>query len=334
MYQIANELRAARAAGTPAVVARAVELYGFGARTAGEALLIAADGKTSGQLLRATVTDQVVSEAEALLLEGGATRLTHAGIPDVEAVGAGFACGGLADILLQRVDAMPIAALDALRASERFVLVSVPGTSQALTLDADGAVAGQLESPELHEAAVAEAQSLLAGGVTATRSLHAGEGRVVIESFVPVTHLLVVGDGVLAEALGAQAELLGWEWAALGDDREACEERVRAMTRSDAVVLLTHNRAIDVPILAAAIRGGVGYVGGLGSRMNQAGRRKRLEAFGLTDAEMARYHGPVGLDIGAANPAEMTLAICAEIISVLRGRDAGPLSGTAGPINR
>lgn len=156
----------------------------------------------------------------------------------------------------------------------------------------------------------------------------------MIESFVPLTHLLVVGEGVVAEALGAQAGLLGWEWTALGDDQSACEQRVRAMTRSDAVVLLTHNREIDVPILAAAIRGGVGYVGGLGSRMNQAGRRKRFEAFGLSEAEIARYHGPVGLDIGAANPAEMALAICAEILSVLGGRDAGALSRTVGPINR
>jgi xanthine dehydrogenase accessory factor len=67
--------------------------------------------------------------------------------------------------------------------------------------------------------------------------------------------------------------------------------------------------------------------------MNQTGRRQRLVEFGLNEEEMTRYHGPVGLDIGAANPAETALAICAEAIAALRRREAQPLTATRGPVN-
>jgi xanthine/CO dehydrogenase XdhC/CoxF family maturation factor len=117
-----------------------------------------------------------------------------------------------------------------------------------------------------------------------------------------------------------------------GDATEGLREVAR-LRRSDALVLLTHNWDIDAAILGEAIRQGAGYVGALGSRATQAGRRERLAAAGLTEAEAGKYHGPVGLDIGAANPAETALAICAEIIAELRQRKAAPLTGSKTPIN-
>jgi xanthine dehydrogenase accessory factor len=186
---------------------------------------------------------------------------------------------------------------------------------------------------ELHDRAVEEARQLLKGGAAGSRLVTYGEAQLFVEAFVPETHMLVVGPGILADALSDQARLLGWMPEVLGDDQRACERAIAGMRGSDVLVLLTHNFDIDAPILGAAIRQGLGYVGALGSRANQNGRRKRLVEFGLSEEEMTHYHGPVGLDIGALNPAETALAICAEAIAVLHRRQAQPLSGSTASLN-
>ena len=85
-----------------------------------------------------------------------------------------------------------------------------------------------------------------------------------------------------------------------------------------AVVTLTHDPKLDDPALAAALRSEAFYIGCLGSKRTHAKRVERLVARGFTGAEIARLHAPVGLDIGARNPAEIAVSIMAEITQVLR----------------
>lgn len=85
-----------------------------------------------------------------------------------------------------------------------------------------------------------------------------------------------------------------------------------------ALVALTHDPKVDDPALIAALRSNCFYVGALGSKKNHAGRLARLKDHGFADDALARIHGPVGLDIGAKSPAEIALAILAEITQVLR----------------
>jgi xanthine dehydrogenase accessory factor len=92
------------------------------------------------------------------------------------------------------------------------------------------------------------------------------------------------------------------------------------LDRRTAVVTLTHDPKLDDPALAAALGAPCVYVGALGSRKTHAARAERLKARGFTDADIARIHGPVGLDIGAVAPAEIAVAIMAELIAVLRGK--------------
>jgi xanthine dehydrogenase accessory factor len=81
------------------------------------------------------------------------------------------------------------------------------------------------------------------------------------------------------------------------------------------VVALTHDPKLDDMALLEALRSGAFYVGALGSSRNQAKRKERLaEHFDMTQAELARLHGPVGLRIGAKTPAEIAVAIVAQIV--------------------
>ncbi|ENN89153.1 protein of unknown function DUF182 [Rhizobium freirei PRF 81] len=88
-----------------------------------------------------------------------------------------------------------------------------------------------------------------------------------------------------------------------------------------ALVAVTHDPKIDDEPILQALLTGCFYVGALGSRKTHAGRLERLRREGLTEADLARIHAPIGLAIGAASPAEIAVAILAEIISSLRGRD-------------
>jgi xanthine dehydrogenase accessory factor len=334
VYDIIDALDAWKQAQEPVVLARTIALHGFGARTAGETAAITSSGARAGSLLAGAADESLLPEAEVLLRTGGmVSRSTQVRIAEDDAVAAGFACGGAADIMLQHANLLPATALDAFRAGRPLAVASVLGTASVVTVDADGAVSGELSPAELQQAAVEEARQLLKGGVAGSRLVAHGEAQVFVEAFVPVTRLLVVGPGMLADALAAQAHLLGWEPEVLGDDQAACERIIATMRGSDVLVLLTHNFDIDAPILGAAIHQGLGYVGALGSRANQSGRRKRLAEFGLSEEELARYHGPVGLDIGAVNPAETALAICAEAIATLHRREGKPLTGSTASLN-
>ena len=87
-----------------------------------------------------------------------------------------------------------------------------------------------------------------------------------------------------------------------------------------AIVLLTHDPKLDDPALQAALDAGVFYIGALGSTRTHAKRVDRMKAAGFTEEQISRIHGPIGLDIGAAGPSEIAVAILAEMTAVLRGK--------------
>jgi xanthine dehydrogenase accessory factor len=234
--------------------------------------------------------------ADAALL-AAAPGLVDIPIADDPAVAAGLACGGLARILVQDVDAVPAGWWEALAGRRPATLVTDLGTGVST-----------VGEPEGRESATTI------------------DGDRVTETHWPVTHVLVVGEASLATAIRRQAALLGWT-ASVGTD-------VAALGPVDAAVVLTHDPAVAIPVLAAALQGAAGYVGALGSRSTQANRRIRLLAEGLDDATIDRIHGPVGLDLGGRTPEETALSICAEILAVRSGGSAVSLRDTSGPINR
>ena len=110
--------------------------------------------------------------------------------------------------------------------------------------------------------------------------------------------------------------------------------RPASCTRSDAFVVLSHDRAVDGPALAAALAGRAGYVGALGSRRTQAARREWLTEHGVAAADQARIHGPAGLDIDAHTPGEIAVTIVAEILGRARAASSGgALRDRSGPVH-
>ena len=93
----------------------------------------------------------------------------------------------------------------------------------------------------------------------------------------------------------------------------------------DAVAVLTHDVKFDEPAIVEALRRGCRYVGAVGSRKTQGDRRARLREAGVTDAELDRLRGPVGLDLGGRNPSETALAIMAEVVAERYGGSGTPL---------
>ncbi|MBN9445849.1 MAG: XdhC family protein [Bosea sp.] len=96
-----------------------------------------------------------------------------------------------------------------------------------------------------------------------------------------------------------------------------------------AFVALTHDPKIDDPGLVAALNSDCFYIGALGSRKTHGRRLERLAAAGFGEAQTARIHAPIGLDIGAVSPAEIALAILGEIVSTLRGPRRKPATEPA-----
>ena len=171
----------------------------------------------------------------------------------------------------------------------------------------------------------------------------AGE-QYFIETFAPPPRIVVFGAIQAAIPLVRMAHELGYR-VVVTDAREAFASRARfpdaddvlvgwpdevadqvALSSDDAVVVMSHDPKLDEPAIVAAVRAGCRYIGAMGSRRTQAGRRERLLAEGLTEEDLARLHGPIGLDLGGREPAEMALAILAEIVAERNSASAAPLS--------
>ncbi len=87
---------------------------------------------------------------------------------------------------------------------------------------------------------------------------------------------------------------------------------------------LSHDPKIDDPGLVAALGSEAFYIGALGSTRTHERRLERLAASGVDKKELARIHGPIGLDIGARTPDEIAIAVMAQIVAQKNQRPAGP----------
>jgi len=172
------------------------------------------------------------------------------------------------------------------------------------TLEGDEIIAVRLSTPDTAEGRVAE---LLRGGSPGV----ADEGELVHPVFAPIPRLVIAGGGPFAEALADQARLLGWR-VAVETRPEMVAGLAATLSDTDAIVVMGHDVESSSRCLMSALEGQAGYVGALGSAAMQQARADWLAYRDVID--LSRVHGPAGLPLGGRSPAEVAVAIVAEIL--------------------
>ncbi|MEO9237872.1 MAG: XdhC/CoxI family protein, partial [Jatrophihabitantaceae bacterium] len=340
-------------------------------RQPGAAMLIGPDGSATGSVSGGCV-EGAVYELATGIRDGEPATLQRYGVSDDDAFTVGLTCGGIIDIFVERVsrDSFPelgevIADIRAGRPVAVATVVDVPAEhaelrGRRLIVRADRVEAG-LGSQRLDDAVRDDARGLLVQGRTRVLRYGVdGERRVddigvFVASYAPRPRMIVFGAIDFASAVARIGSFLGyrvtvcdarpifatakrfpdvdevvvdWPHRYLAGARDSGEIDERTV-----VCLLTHDPKFDVPLLEVALRMPLGYLGAMGSRRTHDDRLARLRELGLTEAELARLHAPIGLDIGARTPEETAISVAAEIIASRWGGTGVQLRTADGPIH-
>lgn len=299
--------------GRKVAVAIVVETWGSAPRAVGSWLVIDADANMAGSVSGGCVEGAVITEAlEAM--DDGKSRLLDFGVSDDEAFAVGLACGGRIRVLVEPVGPVLTAQMLGALATEQPVAYVADLETGARRV---AAAEGYPDRFRLDRSGVEE------------------DGTTFVGVHNPPLRMIIVGAVHIAQTLVQSARACGFA-PVLIDPRAAFGSKARfpretilddwpdaalAALRPDArtaVVTLTHDPKLDDPAILAALRSDAFYLGCLGSTRTHAKRVARLEQAGVAQADIARIHAPVGLDIGARAPAEIAMSIMAEVIQTLR----------------
>ncbi|WP_121258388.1 XdhC family protein [Nocardioides ferulae] len=372
MREVLPQLLAWWEAGETVGMGTVVATFRSAPRPPGASMLVGPDGTAVGSVSGGCVEGAVYDLAQTVV-EAGAPVLERYGVSDDDAFAVGLTCGGILDVYVEKVsrESFPelgeIAAdLDAGRPVAVATVVEHPDPAwvgRRMLVRPEQPAAGSLGSPRADDAVHDDALGLLAAGHSATLGYgpdgeRRGEGmRVFVWAFAPKPRMLVFGAIDFAAAVARVGAFLGyhvtvcdarpvfatatrfpeadevvveWPHRYLAAERDA--GRVDGRT---VVTVLTHDPKFDVPLLEVALRlPEVAYVGAMGSRRTHDDRLDRLREAGLADAELARLHSPIGLDLGARTPEETAISIAAEIVAGRWGGTGEPLAATSGRIHR
>ncbi|WP_425078177.1 XdhC family protein [Ruegeria denitrificans] len=304
--------------GSGAALATVVETWGSAPRRVGSQLVIGGGGRIEGSVSGGCVEGAVIVEALEAIDEGEA-RLLEFGVSDEDAFAVGLACGGTIRVLVEPVGkVLPepmLAELVAARARRE-------------------PIAYEVNTDTGHRAL---RRNAYAERLRMDRSGFEEDGRTFVAVHNPPLRLIIVGAVHIAQALVPMARIAGYDPTII-DPRDAFASNARfpgetiltdwpdeavaklGLDARTAIVLLTHDPKLDDPALQAALDADVFYIGALGSTRTHSKRVERMKAAGFSDKQISRIHGPIGLDIGAAGPSEIAVAVLAQMTAVLRGR--------------
>ncbi len=287
-----------------------VETWGSAPRPPGALLAVRDDGVVSGSVSGGCVEDDLIARIKRgdHISDGDTNKpsMIAYGVTKAEAARFGIPCGG----------------------SLRLVQEPLLETAWVQAL---------LERTSAHEL-VARTLNLSTGLVSLSAAQRgdtfAFDGLTLKTTFGPKWRLLLIGAGQLSQAVAQMAGMLDFE-VLVCDPREeyAATLQMQGVTRvlgmpddvvremkadaHTAIVALTHDPKLDDMALMEALRSDAFYIGALGSKRNTETRKARLkEHFELTDTQLARLHGPVGVRIGAKTPAEIAVSVIAQIVQV------------------
>ena len=357
MQELLETMDGWRAEGAGIGRAVVVRTFGSAPRPEGAVLLRADDGRIAGSVSGGCVEGAAAEEIERARKDGN-SRVIRYGISDEEAWDVGLACGGTIDVLVE--PALDDATVAGAHARGRAVATIPPSGRAAAGVRAprarrrvaarrphrgrlgrvDGRVVGQhggRRRASSRRRGRAAARDLpdghrrrspgLRGGVPGQATAGdrgRGRGRAVARGVREgVGYTVVVVDGRASFATPERFPADRVDRLVVGWPDEVADEI--GLGRDDAVAVLTHDVKFDEPAIVEALRRGCRYVGAVGSKKTQGDRRERLREAGVTDAELARLRGPVGLDLGGRNPSETALAIMAEVVAERYGGSGAPL---------
>lgn len=339
MREVISDIDRWQAQGKSIALATVIQTWGSAPRGAGAKMALTLDGEISGSVSGGCV-EGAVFESGTQVLKTGRPQLLSFGVADETAWEVGLACGGSIRVFVKPLDFAMYDEAHKAVAGDRLaaVVTVVKGPDEALgrelMLREDGIV-GSLGAG-LDEAATATARSAMEAGQSQPATLSRTDGdpvEIFVDVLLPSPTLVAVGGVHIAIALASIAKALGYRTIVV-DPRRAFGSETRfphvdqliqewpddalasiGLNRSTAVAMLTHDPKLDDPALKIALPSPAFYVGALGSQKTQAARRERLLASGLTEAQVDRLHGPIGLDIGAKTPEEIALAVMAQIVA-------------------
>ena len=282
------------AEGRKIALATVVKTWGSSPRPVGSHLVIDADGHMEGSVSGGCVDGVVVTSAHDCI-ETGVGELLKFEVATDQAWEVGLSCGGEVHILVE-----PLTDI-----AEKSAYLLDNDTNKIKTLQSETDMV---------------------------------DGQAFVHEYKPALKMIVVGAVHISQGLISMAKTLDID-ITLVDPRTAyaSEERFPDTTfltdwpdealekiginSSTAIVTLSHDPKLDDPALEIAMRSDAFYIAALGSRKTQKQRRIRLKDKGYSDVEIARIHGPAGLDIGALEPAEIALSILSELVSIRRAEN-------------
>ena len=295
-------------AGRRVVMATVIKTWGSAPRPIGALTAIRDDGMVVGSVSGGCIEDDMIDQVRAGKLVENTPATTRYGVSAEEAKRFGLPCGGTLELVLE------------------------PLTRQS-SLDE------LLERVERHEL-VMRRLDMKSGKVTLgparSNDVLAFDGATLATVHGPRWRMLIIGAGQLSSFLAQMAQGLdyqvtvcdpreeyaeGWDIAGVELTRGMPDEVVTGMNLDghSAVVTLTHDPKLDDMALLEALKSPAFYVGAIGSKKNNDARRKRLAEFDLSQDEITRLHGPVGLKLGAKTPPEIAIAILAEMTAIRNG---------------
>jgi xanthine dehydrogenase accessory factor len=306
--EVLRTAQAWRASGRRVALGTIVKTWGSAPRPVGAMVAIRDDGQVVGSVSGGCVEDDLIEKIKQNSVAADKPQLVTYGVTNEEATRWGLPCGGTLQIVMEPL-----------------------GEQSGLPELLERISSQQLVRRRLD---MASGRATLQPG--RWQDVLEFDGRVLSAVHGPRWRLVLIGAGQLTHYLAEMARMLdygvvvvepreeyagGWQLAGVPLDRGMPDDVVRELNLDghSAVVALTHDPKLDDLALMEALKSAAFYVGAIGSKKNNDARRERLREFDLSQAEIARLRGPVGLYIGSKTPPEIAVAILAEMTAVRHG---------------
>jgi xanthine dehydrogenase accessory factor len=312
--------------GVRAALATVVGVDRSAPREPGSVMAVSETGEVVGSVTGGCVEPAVIREATEVL-GGTRGRICRYGLTDDDGFDVGLSCGGTIAVAVYKLDSKLVGQLGNAVESDRPVAITVRLGDEHFGEQRLVAGDGETNGNSVDTAA----RSLLELGESGVVETSEGE-LVFVESYAPRPDMYIFGASDHVTALVTMGKFLGYRVT-------VCDPRTTFMTRErfpdadelviewpdrflehapvdarTAICMMTHDLKFDVPALKSVLATNAGFIGAIGSEKTRTERESRLRDEGVGEADLARLHAPIGIQIGARTPEEVAVTIAAQLI--------------------